>query len=314
MNLEDLLIMTVPTKALRHVASANKLKPGGNSTENYAKIIASTVNTIPIGTDLVDNYRFAGKTSISLYKPTSGIVKERKNKDKLVDFLTKKYGEGLFSKKGIRIKLVDKPKLYKVYDFSNKLILAFTFLGPERRILKNYEIAKERQQYVDYLVIHFEPFILETRVPASKIELFKNSLSEAIDAEEVEWVNLSKLTDNDMKSLKNTLDFNLIGAKYKMTEGIYATKEVTANPTIEDLSEEKQYQEEFAGEPFRTKTFKFNFKHCYGLEEEISMKITTEGICFYSSVSEEVIDNIVNNILDIKCKNDKLINNEVAAF
>lgn len=297
MNLEDLLIMEVPAKSLQHISSSNKLKPGGNSIEHYAKAIANNPQTISIGESLASIYRFAGRTAVSLYQPEQcnffdiGDVKR---------YLIKKYGNEVFNNE-IRPDLSDQPKLFKIHEIDDKLILAFTFLGKETRFLRNFKLTKERLQYVDYVVFRFNPFIVELRSAIGKVPIFKKVIREVLNQkEDMEWFNFSELSENEAQDLKNNLGCFLTGAKHKMTEGIYDTIEVKANTTIEDLSLEVEYKQTFSGKPYRSMTFRFPFKHNYGLEELITMKISPNGVNFSSTVSEEVIDYVIQNIMQIK--------------
>jgi hypothetical protein len=84
-----------------------------------------------------------------------------------------------------------------------------------------------------------------------------------------------------------------------MEEGIYDTIEVTAKPNV-DLSEEPEYEKTYADKEFRKLTFAFPFKYNNGIEEEISAKISREGIVFNTAVSEEVIEMVMNLIITIK--------------
>ncbi|MEC0136106.1 hypothetical protein P4H94_04290 [Paenibacillus macerans] len=85
-----------------------------------------------------------------------------------------------------------------------------------------------------------------------------------------------------------------------MTEGVYSTKEVTANPQVEDLEAEEDYQKEFNNQPVKKKTLSFKFPYSFGFEDEVSYVITDEGLWFRSNVGEEVISHVFNTILDIK--------------
>lgn len=86
MNLEDLLIMEVPRRALQYVTSDNKLKPGGTAVEDYARVIANNIVTRPIGEALAENYRYAGQTAVSLYKPLNGVPLELSQEKSLKSF------------------------------------------------------------------------------------------------------------------------------------------------------------------------------------------------------------------------------------
>lgn len=186
-----------------------------------------------------------------------------------------KYGEELFSEQGIKAELSAKPKLYKIQEYENKWIVSLTFLGREIRVIRNYQLEKERPQYVDFIVLHFNPFLIEMRVAATKVPLFQEAFKNILDiAKEIDWFNLSKLSTVEARELKEVLGGGVTGAKHKMTEGIYDTVEVKAIEDVEDLFGEPEYQDSFSGTPFKSITFRFLYKHSIGLEESISMRIT----------------------------------------
>ena len=301
MSLEDILVMEVPRKALHHVCDQNKLKPGGSTSEHYAKAIISNSNTYSIGADLAEGYRYAGRTAANFYQPLNGFPKELTEKSSVLTFLREKYGKQVFEE-GIRPNLSETPQLFRVTVFENKLVLSYSFLGPEIRVLRDFQVKKERPQRVDYAVLHFNPLIVETRVPANKVDLFKEAVLKTLDigSKQVEWFSMSELSNSEAQQLRTVLGGGLKGAKHKMTEGIYDTIEVKANNEVVDLFEKQEYMDAFAGKPYRSMTFRFPYKHRNGLEEEISVRITPLGVNFNSAVSEEVIQNVMTELLKIK--------------
>lgn len=297
MRLEDLLAMEVPNKQLRHICSIYDIKANGNSSEDYAKAIASKASEV--GEILAQEFRYAGKTAVRLYQPIDSIPEVFNDINYFKSFLVSRYGNEIL-REGVRVPPNDEPQLFKVDEYNDKLYLSFTYLGAERRVFRNYEIVKERPQNVDYLVLHFKPLLLQTRVPVRRDDLFKKAFLKVIDIhQEIEWLNMSMLSDMEAEKLRNILNGGLVRAKHKMTEGIYDSIEVSAKPDV-NLAEEPEYQENFSDKPYRSLTFNFPFKYNNGLEEDISITITKDGIIFHSTVSEEVIDCVIKHILDIK--------------
>jgi len=118
--------------------------------------------------------------------------------------------------------------------------------------------------------------------------------------DEVVWDKLTKLTEEQSKELARALNARLRAAKHKMTEGVYATKEVTATTEVEDLEGEEQYRNEFQNQPTKKKTLAFTYNYSFGFEETVSYVITDEGLWFRSEVGEEVIQHVFSEILKIK--------------
>lgn len=299
LKLEDLLIMEVPGKQLRHICSTYEIKPSGRTLEDYAKAITSDDTAYEDGEKLLEEFRFAGKTSVRIYKPIGFTSNKLNDINSFKEFLVGKYGPEILGK-GLRIDPDSKPRLFKASEYKGKLYLSFTYLGSERRVFKNYEIVKERPQNVDYLVLHFNPFLLQTRVPIQKENLFKKAFLEVLGInEEIDWFNMFKLSNPEAKKLRSILNGGLTCARHKMPEGIYDSIEVRAKPDI-DLAQESEYQESYSNKPFSSLTFEFPFRYNNGLEEDISIRITKDGINFYSTVSEQVIECVIENVLAVK--------------
>ena len=297
--------MEVPKKILQHVSSKNKLKPSGSSIESYAGAIAKYQQDI--GKQVVASYRYAGRTTISLYKPLVGIDKRFNSQSLFKNYLVEKYGSGIFAQ-GLTPDIMDKPIIYSATELGNKIILCYTYLGQERRVFRQYKIVKERPQVIDYIVVHFNPLAIELRVPQSKALVFIKAFLETIDGKsDAEWFNLTELSNREAKELIDRLEAGLKGAKHKMPEGPYDTVEVRANINVEDLFRDKSYQEEFSNTPYKNMTVSFSYSHNIGLEEKISLRINPKSINFYSAVSEEIIDYMIDNIFLIKHETTKQI-------
>ena len=298
MKIEDILAMEVPKKHLVKLCSDYDLKSKGNSTQEYVETIVSNKDALNSGEKLAEEFRYAGKTAARLYEPMDLNKEFLSDIDKFKDFLIKKYGDNIF-RDGIRVEAEETPKLFRAVLYKGKLYLSYIYLGPETRVFRNFEIVKETPQYIDYLVLHFEPLLLESRVSVSKDSLFKEAFLNSIGiAEDIEWFNMLQMGNKAVECLKNELGGELVGAKHKMTEGIYDTVEVKAKPQI-DLSEEDEYTNMYSNKPYRSLTLQFPYKYRSGLEENVSIRITKEGINFYSAVSEEVIQFIIDRILSI---------------
>jgi len=299
MALKDILIMEVPSGALKQIISERELDARKNSIDEMAEEISDKVPEL--GRALADQFQFAGATAVNIHVMMSGIPAEWHNKDYFRDHLIQKYGDTIF-KRGIRPQLNEKPQLIRAYELGNKMVLAFSLLGTPRRFLEDFEIVVRSPQILEYVIIHFSPFSFEIRASQSQNELFKQAVLGVMDIfnEEVYWDKITKLNDLQANELAQRLGARLRAAKHKMTEGVYATKEVTANTQVEDLEATEEYKKEFTGTPMKKKTLVFRFTYSFGFEEDISYVITDEGLWFRTKVGEEVIDHVLQEILRIK--------------
>lgn len=310
-NLKDILVMQVPSGALKQIVKNEGLENNTrlSAAEEMAEAISS--NKPEVGIDLADQFRFAGATAVNVYMMMDGINADWHNKDHFKDHLVKKYSGQLFTT-GLRPELNKVPQLIRAHEFNDKLVLAFSYLGTPRRYLEDFDIVVRSPQVLDYVVIHFSPFALEIRASQTQNDLFKKAVLDIMDIQnEVVWDKITRLSDEQARALAVALNARLRSAKHKMTEGIYSTKEVAAIPQVQDLESEEAYQQEFSNQPWKKKTLVFTFKYSFGYEEDISYVITDEGLWFRSNAGEEVIKNVFDHILRIKFpKDDDDIDNE----
>lgn len=290
--------MEVPSGALKQIISERKLDARRNSIEEMAEEISD--KDPEVGRTLADQFQFAGATAVNMHVMMSGIPAVWHDKDFFRTHLINKYDNTIFIH-GIRPQLNEKPQLIRAYELGNKIVLAFSLLGSPRRFLEDFEIVVRSPQILEYVVIHFSPFAFEIRASQSQNEVFKQAVLDVMDIEgEVYWNKITKLNDHQANELARMLGARLRAAKHKMIEGVYATKEVTANTQVDDLEETEEYKKEFTGTPMKKKTLVFRFKYSFEFEEDISYVITDEGLWFRTKVGEEVIEHVLYEILRIK--------------
>lgn len=238
MKFEDLLAMEVPTKQLKTICAEFKIKPGGNSSDDYAKSIASEPKSHDKANEVLNEFRYAGRTTARLYKPIE--LQERFNNiSSFKGFLIEKYSDIIFGRGNI-LTPSKEPKLWKAQEYKGKIYLTFIYLGRERRIFKDFDVHKYQAEEVDFLVVHFNPLLLEVRVPMIQDEPFKKAFLKVVNINnDIEWVNLSCLNDSEAKQLRSVCNSILTSAKHKMTEGAFDSVEVKAKPDI-NLDKEKE--------------------------------------------------------------------------
>ncbi|GGF72713.1 hypothetical protein GCM10010912_17400 [Paenibacillus albidus] len=300
MALNDVLAMQVPSGVLKQILKNEKLDKETKLSviEDMAKTIADKKPVV--GQEIADQFQYAGATAVNVHMIMSDLSPDWQNKEFFKDFLIKKFSGALFGR-GLRPELDSEPKLIKATEVGDRMVLAFSYLGSPRRYLENYEIVIRKAQVLDYVVIHFSPFAVEVRASQSQNRVFKSAMLDIMEIQDTPvWEKLTKLTETQARELAIKLNAKLRAAKHKMTEGAYATKEVTASTQVLDLEDELQYQEEFGNQPMKKKTLTFNFTYSFGFEDEISYVITDEGLWFRSNVGEEAIQHVFDLILKIK--------------
>ncbi|MEC0136107.1 hypothetical protein P4H94_04295 [Paenibacillus macerans] len=201
MRLSDILAMQVPSGVLKQVVKNEKLDNDARLSiiEDMANIIADKKPLV--GQDIADQFQYAGATAVNIHMVTSNISPEWKNREFFKGFLIEKYSENLFTR-GLRPELSDDPKLVRAREVGDKLVLSFSYLGSPRRVYENYEVVIRRQQLLDYVVIHFDPFSIEIRASQSQNETFKRTMLSIMGIEdEVTWDKLTKLTEQQAKQL-----------------------------------------------------------------------------------------------------------------
>jgi hypothetical protein len=299
MSLKDILVMEVPSGALKKIVKNKGIETKLNSTEEMASAIAEQDSKT--GNHLANEFKFAGSTAVNLNIVMKGVSSDWYNKDYFKTRLSNKFSPAIFST-GIRPKLDKTPRLISAHDQGSKLVLAFSFLGTPRRYLEDFQIVSRSPQIVEYVVIHFSPFAVEVRASHEQNNVFRDSVINimGINPSEVVWEKATKLTEEHANELASRLQARLRAAKHKMTEGPYATKEVTAHTQIDDLESDEQYKQEFSNQPMKKKTLIFDYTYSFGYEDIISYCVTDEGLWIRSKAGEEVISYILNQIIQIR--------------
>lgn len=304
MSLKDDLIMGVPSDVLKFIAKKNELTPGGTTIVDYATALSSSQKTINIAGEIAKGYKYAGRTAANLFE-ILGIDSAWQKQDYFKKHLHKKYRENIFTT-GIRPELSEHPQLIQVIDQKQNLILVFSYLSKPKPIIYNFEVIYNQQQHNDYVIVHFNPLLFEFRCSASDNYKYKEAILGVLEINtsnkgvNIAWDQITNLTDAEVMELAIILGARLRVIKAKMTDGAFATKEVTAAPSVPDLSKEPEYQEEFSGKPFRKLVYTFDYSYNYGYQQPISYQVTKSGLNFVTSVPEEVVSFVLDKIIDIR--------------
>jgi hypothetical protein len=298
-QLKDILIMEVPSGALKKVVRNKGIDTKLSSAEEMATAIADQDSST--GIDLANEFKYAGSTAVNLNIVMRGIPSEWYNKEYFKDKLIEKFSPAIFNG-GIRPTLDKVPKLISAHETGTKLVLAFSFLGPARRYLDDFQIVSRSPQIVEYVIIHFSPFAVEVRASHEQNTTFRNSVIDimGLNPSDVAWEKATKLTEEHANELAKRLGARLRAAKHKMIEGPYATKEVTAHTQIADLEADEQYKQEFSNQPMKKKTLIFDYTYSFGYQDVISYVVTDEGLWIRSKAGEEVISHVLNKIIEIR--------------
>lgn len=304
MALKDTIAMEVPLEPLKYLTKHYETGAKQNSIDEMATNLASSQNDI--AKKLVDNYQFAGNYPFNLNIIKSGLDSQWECLDNFERHLIKKYSEKIFTS-GIQPKLETHPKVIKVFKRESKLILAFAYLGQPRRIYRYTKIETVQQQYVNYVIIHFNPFSIEVRAKQDKNDHYLDAILDILDItdkDSISFDNATKLSEKEVIELASRLKSGLKTAKHKMNVGVYDTKEVTANTTIDDLAATEEYKNEFGNQPMTSKTFRFEYRYALGYTETVSYTVTKKGIKMNTKSGEEVFKYILDNIIEIKYPTD----------
>lgn len=303
-DLKDKLIMDVPSDVLKFIAKQNKIAAGGTTTADYAAALSLSERTIGIAGEVADSYKFAGRTAANLFE-ILGLDPIWQKQDYFKKHLHKKFGEHIFTV-GARPELSEHPQIVQVLEQNKKFILIFSYQDKPKPTIYNFEVVYRQQQHNDYVIVHFNPLLFEFRCPTTESHKYKYALLNMMGINtsnkgvNIAWDQITRLTDAEVLELAIALDARLRGSKVKMDEGPFATKEVTAAPSIPDLSKEPQYQAEFSGKKFRKLAYAFDYSYKYGFQQPISYQVTESGLNFITPVPEEVISFVLDKIIEIR--------------
>ncbi len=245
--------------------------------------------------DLVIQYKFAGRTSISWSVPKEKIDLSPSEVEKI---LTTKMGNPFRTE--LRPPITSEPKLNTADWLNPKLILLeFVYTDKELTFEENYQMKTIHPQKRARGFIRFlnSPFIIEGRANYRIARQLHEKIAQLVNT------NVSHLafTDEDFESLKEALNANKKAIKVKKFAGCFDTMSGTAAPNIADLDAEQEYQEVMGNDQIKKVRLEFDFPFRPRNTLKVSIMISSRGnIWFASMVPEEVVDHLFLRIREIK--------------
>lgn len=314
--------MDIPSGALRHAAvDLHRLNVRRGNSETYAAALLEHDPAHPDIATLIQQFHFAGATSVNchiLLGANDILPVEWRAVSTVKARLTEMYGDQLFTG-GLRPPITDEPQLVAAAELDARLVLTYVFTKGERRVWQNYAIRKIANQRVEFVVLHFNPFMVEIRAPLHEVDLFRLQILKLVGLQDrsVDWEPLTRLNDYEVGELARRLGATLTKARHK-SDGPYDYEEVAAAEDV-DLLAEPDYQERFNGRPMRKKVLKYKHRYSWGYEDEVRYVVTGSGslatdgqpssgnIVFKSTVGEEVILRFIRELQDIRREKMQLI-------
>lgn len=313
-NLRKDLIRYVPNRELEStITSITKKAPKGLVTkEELIEKLDVLMKKQPEATNLVNNlvrnYRYAGKRSISWSVPAEPIKFAKDQFEKLIKERTK---SEVFDRE-TRSTLTKTPSLSRASWLNeSKSLLEFAYAGAPYLEEIDYEleeIVPTRRASVLIRFLNCSPVIEDSPViegsPVIECRAnarMSNALHERVSNILGFKTNILKFQDSDIRNIKKCLKAQKKFAKHKMSAGDFDTLDVSAAPIVPDLDDSDTYQNLCGSDELRQVRYTFSYLPQQGSRLDVTIYLTLKGhIWFVSEVPEEVIDHVFSSIAEVK--------------
>lgn len=311
-KLKNQLQLQVPASVMRSILKQFEVKPISPTSESYADSLATEDKCADAANAVLEQFAFAGKTLVTLWKPINDVTADMDDIEYFGTHLENKYSE-IFNKRRQGISPTVEPQLSHAINLGDRIILEFIYQGRDQRTFNYQEGSVETMKptLVDYVVVHFSPFMLEFRCPQTETNKFRSAMEEllGLDPDATDWFCESLMTESEIDELGNKLHASLRGAKHKMTHGAFDSVDLKAKDQVEDLYQEDEYMDLCGSEPTVSKSFSFEFLNDLGFTQQITFEITNTTavgrIFIRTNASEDAIRYVVNTIIEIRKKNQE---------
>lgn len=281
-------------RIVKLIEKHNVKYPKSADWDEVLQIVANAVKQSDL-TELVEQYRFAGRCAVIWYTTEGGT--DRFDKRSVINAISKHATNKVFDQE-IRPKLSEEPQLNRAYEIGNGLVfLEFVFEGKPSAVAENYEVRTYRPTIRVNGCIRFGSLFVEARTSYHFAPKIAGKVFEILGGRGQKIT----LDDQELDDLIKKLKARLKIAKHKKNQGDYDTLEVTAAPTVEDLNKSKQYISDFQGEESRKKLIYFKHNTSLG-EEEVSLEIRPQAGSFWfrSFANEDEIQHVFQKVREVK--------------
>lgn len=293
-NLVRELNENLSLSVLNKIAKEHNISVFGMKKSDIAKAV---VDSLPEKVrQLLDDFRYAGRTAVSWFKvfppEVGGLGSVQKLRKTLIAFC----GNNPF-KQMLKPKLTSKPVIVFGKIFSKqKMMCQFAHLETREAII-NYEPKEVEETVFTYSFIRL-PSFFEIRASSVRAKRIAQLFGDCFDVPELKTIELD---DGKLNDLIAKLKGELVVSKKKHTSGDFDTTEVVAAPNL-DLKKSRQFKTRYSKLPSRRQVILFDFKEKKKKIKNIKMQInpTTGSFLFRSDVPEQVIDYVFSKIRNIK--------------
>ncbi len=282
-----------------YLDSTKKTLDEGLKKSEIIDLLESEESKVPLISkktdDLVIQYKFAGRTSISWSVPNADIDLSHLDVEKL---LTSKMGNPF--KTELHPPITNEPTLNKADWLNPKLIiLEFVYSDKEITFEEDYKIKTIHPQKRAHGFIRFlnSPFVIEGRANYRISRQVHEKIAQMLNTK----ISHLAFSDEDFEALKLALNAKKKAIKVKKSAGCFDTMSGTASPDVADLDAEQEFQEVMGNDEIRKVRLEFDFPFRPRNILKVSMMISSRGnIWFASMVPEEVVDHLFLRIREIK--------------
>jgi hypothetical protein len=273
--------------------------------------------------ELENQYGFAGKTSLNIFEG-AGFPEDAKKNDNfkrdLKEFINLTTPGVLKSNelpldKNLHPPLGVQPVINLVKEREDGYLIQFVH-GIPSQVVDGWSVRPIVRPHLETVIVRLtDPVFVEVRSGFRQCNQYLSLIQNIVGCKpgEIEWIPLTKLTENEAERIAELLDAGLVEAEHLGT-GIYGKKTVSAAEGV-NLRDEEEYKEDFEGLSYLSQTMNVKYTDHNGYTGNISFKVQMNGgFQFLSKVNESIITTVIDAFVQVRYLDKQSeANNEVAA-
>ncbi|MEW9702841.1 hypothetical protein [Paenibacillus sp. SI8] len=295
----------VPKDRLVHVVESEKIEC---SKEMDAMFESLVEQRLAVASSVFDEYKYAGSTAVNIFEA----INFPSQLNNMASFITqlKSYLRIDTQIVGIefRPQIQETPQINLIEEISDNSLLIQWVSGRKRPELDGYGIVERLVPKLETMIIRFgSPVFVELRSSYNQRNTYLGLLASLLSQDEhstglnIEWVPITKVTEDEAEQIAAKLKAGLLESEH-LGEGCIGKYGFTAAPGIENLKDQKQFQDFITGKPYLAQVFHVDYVEAEtGYTTKVKFKINHKGgFEFKSKVSERIIKRILDVFVEVR--------------
>jgi len=253
-------------------------------------------------------YKYAGRTSVNIFEATN-FPQEFNSRDSFLLHLKNRLGiDTQIVGVEFRPEIQETPQVNLIEMLDDGSLLIQWISGHNRPELDGYGIVERLVPKLETMIIRFgNPVFVELRSSYNQrrtyLTLFASFLAKNEESAVpiIEWLPITKVTEAEAEQIANKLNAGLLESEH-LGDGCIGKLALSAAPGIDNLKEQKQYNDMVNGKPYLAQVFHVDYSESdSGYTTKVKFRVNHKGgFEFKSKVSERIIKRILDVFVEVR--------------